>query len=686
MLRRLLAISCVLWVAILVVAGTWTPNNFLYKPSTGARGEAEKKTFENGLDQVDQRLGKEIWVGDPGRGTTLQSAVTGIGGNQAMLRIPAGTWSINANFTIPANVTLKPEQGAILSIATGVTLTINGSFEAGIYKVFSCAGTGQVSFASTSPQLSLGIYPDWWGWAPWHAEVAINAAINSTPTGYGGVILFCGTYPCSDEIVNNGRGRLTFKGERGSSRSYISQGGAGKNAFTITGPYAGQPVYQITFKGLFIGGNNTNGCGILFQDVAEIKVDDCYINGHGSHGIYFPATASATFNGYIEITRSWFGYNKGDGIRGISSATCTNLINSVVVSMCDIMSDDYTATRTGVNICGNNISIKEGTIQGFKYGIQLPGGAGAGYNIDNVYFEGSGTYDIYAGAIGPNNTGSIKNCRSTRPYNNIGVYGTTMGSFRGFQIGPNYFGSGSAKHYVFSDNSFMSSTIDLGQSTLDDITLPAMNSFNWWTLKTGGTIIQGPAIRTLTSDGTFSVLDSSAIITPSGASRNYNPTGTFLAGRKITVLNASGSQNLVFDSTGLNYTIPPNKSGSFVYNGSAWLREVPNIAASWTNATASRTLGTVYTNSSSTNTIMVMITVRCVTTSAGGNAYVQAFSDTAANPSTVASGIVGLQAGLLNEDNSYQLTFVVRPGEKYKVVASTTNGTCTLGNWTEMSF
>ncbi len=183
MFRRMLAIIAVLLMAILAAAGTWTPNNFLYKPSAGARGEAEKKNFDNGLDQIDQRLGKEIWVGDPGRGTTLQGAVTGIGGNLSMLRIPAGTWSINANFTIPANVTLKPERGAVLTVATGMTLTINGPLDARPYQIFSCAGTGKVVFGNGS---TPEVHPEWWGAigdGSVDCTAAIQAAFNSLPAG-----------------------------------------------------------------------------------------------------------------------------------------------------------------------------------------------------------------------------------------------------------------------------------------------------------------------------------------------------------------------------------------------------------------------------------------------------------------------------------------------------------------------
>ena len=194
MFRRMLAIIAVLLVAIPAVAGTWTPNNFIYKPSPGARGEGEKKTFDTGLDRIDARLGKEIWVGDPLYGTTLQDAVTTIGTNKAMLRIPAGTWGIGENLTIPANITLKPERGATLSSANGVTLTINGGFEAGVYQVFSCTGTGKVVFGAGAIQEA---YPEWWvgtlaGTAT-DATAACQAALNSLSSGQA-VQLQGGTY------------------------------------------------------------------------------------------------------------------------------------------------------------------------------------------------------------------------------------------------------------------------------------------------------------------------------------------------------------------------------------------------------------------------------------------------------------------------------------------------------------
>ena len=103
-----------------------------------------------------------------------------------------------------------------------------------------------------------------------------------------------------------------------------------------------------------------------------------------------------------------------------------------------------------------------------------------------------------------------------------------------------------------------------------------------------------------------------------------------------------------------------------------------------TATTPTRALNTTYTNAS-TSTLLVQATVRCAVTLAGGNAYVQAKMDTATPPTVIASGLVGIQAGLLGEDNSFQVSFLANPGGTYILVSSATNGTVTLGAWFEMT-
>jgi hypothetical protein len=169
------------------MAGDWTGNEFIYKPKTGARGDAEKAAFDSGLDRVDQRLGKEIWVGDPKYGPTLEAALTAMGSTPAVLHVPRGDYAINADLTAPANVTLRVERGAVLNIADGKTLTLNGSLEAGPYRIFSWVGSGVVSLGDGR---ALQVVPEWWG-ALGDGVTDDTAAVRAAITATGAL----GTYP-----------------------------------------------------------------------------------------------------------------------------------------------------------------------------------------------------------------------------------------------------------------------------------------------------------------------------------------------------------------------------------------------------------------------------------------------------------------------------------------------------------
>lgn len=88
---------------------------------------------------------------------TISKALSAIGTtNKVSLVLRPGTWAIANDLTIPSNVTLKAPPGALIEIATTKTLTINGPFDAGLYQVFSCVGTGKVVYAGAK-------YPEWWG-------------------------------------------------------------------------------------------------------------------------------------------------------------------------------------------------------------------------------------------------------------------------------------------------------------------------------------------------------------------------------------------------------------------------------------------------------------------------------------------------------------------------------------------
>ena len=63
--------------------------------------------------------------------SSLSSAVAFIGNAQYRLYLGRGTWPVTSNLTLPNNLTLSMEKGAILNVVNGVTLTIQGPVEAG---------------------------------------------------------------------------------------------------------------------------------------------------------------------------------------------------------------------------------------------------------------------------------------------------------------------------------------------------------------------------------------------------------------------------------------------------------------------------------------------------------------------------------------------------------------------------
>ena len=146
-MKRISVLLLGLWLICVLAlpagAGSLTTNKFLYKPSLGARGDTEKNTFDASLDRVDARLGKEIWVGDPNYGVTLQSAVTAIGTvNKTTLRIPFGAWAITSQMIFPANITLKFEEGAYFNLSALPDGPIESMTSSGVITIVGMTGHG----------------------------------------------------------------------------------------------------------------------------------------------------------------------------------------------------------------------------------------------------------------------------------------------------------------------------------------------------------------------------------------------------------------------------------------------------------------------------------------------------------------------------------------------------------------
>ena len=90
----------------------------------------------------------------------LTYATANYGGSDGTIYLAPANYPVNANYTVPANVHLVIPKGSYFTIANGMTLTVNGTIEAGPWQIFHWAGTGATAFGTASVN---EIYPEWWG-------------------------------------------------------------------------------------------------------------------------------------------------------------------------------------------------------------------------------------------------------------------------------------------------------------------------------------------------------------------------------------------------------------------------------------------------------------------------------------------------------------------------------------------
>jgi hypothetical protein len=112
--------------------------------------------------------------------SSFAAAITAIGSLKKTLLIP-NEQAISGSIAVPSNIGLWFLEGGSLAIATGATVTINGHVEAGLFKIFSCSGTGKVLFGKGGVSKIL---TSWWGVTGIGDQddaLAIQAAIDSAP-------------------------------------------------------------------------------------------------------------------------------------------------------------------------------------------------------------------------------------------------------------------------------------------------------------------------------------------------------------------------------------------------------------------------------------------------------------------------------------------------------------------------
>lgn len=103
------------------------------------------RPFNPTPDMYGRGVAIDVTVREAESYISLAAAVAEVPTGQVRTIIIERNEVVSADLTIPSNVELRFDSGGMISPATGITVTINGGIDAGVYQVFGGAGTVSVS-------------------------------------------------------------------------------------------------------------------------------------------------------------------------------------------------------------------------------------------------------------------------------------------------------------------------------------------------------------------------------------------------------------------------------------------------------------------------------------------------------------------------------------------------------------
>ena len=155
---------------------------------------------------------------------TITAAITAAGSTASTIKLAPGTWTISNDITIPANIAITIPKGAIVSVNSGKTFTINGPLDDGLWQKFSGAGTVVVG------GLIPNAYCDWWGASTSSTASQNRTAIQSALNCGAATVIFTGLFTVDGPVTYGST--ITIKG----SVNGIMSSNKGINfLFTATG-------------------------------------------------------------------------------------------------------------------------------------------------------------------------------------------------------------------------------------------------------------------------------------------------------------------------------------------------------------------------------------------------------------------------------------------------------------------
>ena len=321
------------------------------------------------------------------------------------------TYSFGTSETIPSNINIIIQNGAILALATGITLTMNTP-QAGLYQIFSLTGTGIPAFGAGGR-----VYPEWFGenTIPGTTDMTaeIQAAIDSITAGE---VCFNGeTYLISSPLVPESYVNLV-----GTGGSIIKlAASADDDMVDFTGTDTDVLIENLIWDGN--GSNNTRGGGVnIINATTQVKrltitkckfLNSCYnsirLNDSLAHEdiiitdnkFYdYDATAVQIYNTDGGVISNNIFDNTGlaamtaggNGIQIIDATDFTIANNTIDMDSSALAAAFGIETGSGSDNCtitGNTIQCNSGAFNG---GISVAMGGGTG--SDNTTISGNSVY------------------------------------------------------------------------------------------------------------------------------------------------------------------------------------------------------------------------------------------------------------------------------------------------------
>jgi hypothetical protein len=326
---------------------------------------------------------------------TLSQALSTIGSTHTTMIIPAetGTIPITSNTTIPTNVDLRVMKGAKFDVANGVTLTINGSIEAGPYQIFSWTGTGAIDI-SNSP--TIDCFLQWWGALDGKSNNVSGALAKAVASvGSGHVIhITRGEWRLATPVsFNPGYHPIRIKGDSVYDTAIYVDVGAGNNGLDIGNPNVDEGWFEmsdITF------GGPASCCtsALVLRRIQHVKLDRVNF-WLGCTGYALDIQSCIWLKGCVYTRGMCFDYGSygecGNGVRVASTTNPPYQSNALDlrVILQAFTSSNGIPLRLDGSVINNGVARITGTIENYS-GKPIYVTGWDLFNIQELYVEGNG--------------------------------------------------------------------------------------------------------------------------------------------------------------------------------------------------------------------------------------------------------------------------------------------------------